>query len=132
MTSSFSAKVLFESLKHPENIKIAVIGLGYVGLPLAVEFAKKYDVLGFDINEKRVDELNSGYDVTKEADLTELLNVIEMRKTSGKGLQFSSNKDDLKNYVIFIITVPTPINRFKSPDLTPLLTASATVARVLK
>jgi UDP-N-acetyl-D-glucosamine/UDP-N-acetyl-D-galactosamine dehydrogenase len=132
MTSSFSAKVLINYTEKPESIKIAVIGLGYVGLPLAIEFAKKYNVLGFDINEKRVEELKRGNDATKEADLTDLLSVIEMGKTGPKGLHFSSDKNDLENYVIFIVTVPTPINRFKSPDLSPLLNASAMIGKVLK
>lgn len=132
MSKVFSTQLLMKNFKNPESIKIAVIGLGYVGLPLAVEFAKKYDVLGFDISKKRVDELKKGEDITKEAHLNDLLTVIKMRKSNSKGLHFSSNKEDLKNYSIFIITVPTPINQFKSPDLGPLLKASAMVGEVLK
>ena len=101
--------------------KIAVIGLGYVGLPLAIEFATKYDVLGFDINKDRVEELSRGEDRTQEADL-ESLKKVSLRQ-DGKGLCFSSNKDDLKNYNVFIVTVPTPIDKFKAPDLTPLIKA---------
>lgn len=112
--------------------KIAVIGLGYVGLPLAIEFAKKYDVLGFDIDEERVDELQQGKDRTKEADLTTLNEVITNKNTSHYGLSFSYNKEDLASYNVFIVTVPTPINEFKAPDLTPLLGASKMLGSVLK
>ena len=106
------------------NTKIAVIGLGYVGLPLAVEFGKKYPVLGFDINKKRVEELDKGYDRTQEVEPEEL-------KTSSN-LTFSTNLDDLKNYNVFIVTVPTPIDNYKKPDLTPLLSASRTIGKILK
>ena len=106
------------------NIKIAVIGLGYVGLPLAVEFGKKYPVLGFDINKKRVEELGNGYDRTQEVEP-------EALKTS-PNLIFSTNLEDLKNYNVFIVTVPTPIDNYKKPDLTPLLSASRTIGRILK
>ena len=110
--------------------KIAVIGLGYVGLPLAIEFATKYDVLGFDINKDRVEELSRGEDRTQEADL-ESLKKVSLRQ-DGKGLGFSSNKDDLKNYNVFIVTVPTPIDKFKAPDLTPLIKASEMLGSILK
>jgi UDP-N-acetyl-D-glucosamine/UDP-N-acetyl-D-galactosamine dehydrogenase len=112
------------SISQPENIKIAIIGLGYVGLPLAVEFGKKYSVLGFDINQTRIDELNSGYDRTQEMTSEELKSL--------KYLSFSTDKEDLKTCNIFIITVPTPIDNYKKPDLTPLLSASKTVGKVLK
>src|SRR5690606_16928092 len=93
------------------NAKIAVIGLGYVGLPLAIEFGKKYDVLGFDINQSRVDELSQGKDRTQEANLEDLTMVIDNKKAKGKtGLSFSADKDDLKRYNTFIVTVPTPID----------------------
>jgi UDP-N-acetyl-D-galactosamine dehydrogenase len=113
-----------------ENTKIAVIGLGYVGLPLAIEFAKKYKVIGFDINTKRVEELSNKIDRTNEADLATLSLVLD---TNGaKGLQFSANVDDLKSCNVFIVTVPTPINQFKAPDLTPLLSASSMLGKILK
>jgi UDP-N-acetyl-D-galactosamine dehydrogenase len=104
--------------------KIAIIGLGYVGLPLAVEFGKKFNVLGFDINERRVDELKKGIDRTLESNKEEI--------ESSKFLNFSTNIEDLRNYNIFIVTVPTPINQFKSPDLKPLLAASELLGKVLK
>ena len=107
-----------------KNTKIAVIGLGYVGLPLAVEFGKKYPVLGFDINKKRVEELGNGYDRTQEVEP-------EALKTSSN-LVFSTNIEDLKNYNVFIVTVPTPIDNYKKPDLTPLLSASRTIGKILK
>jgi UDP-N-acetyl-D-galactosamine dehydrogenase len=104
--------------------KIAIIGLGYVGLPLAVEFGKKFNVLGFDINQSRVDELKKGIDKTLESNKEEI--------ESSKFLNFSTNIEDLRNYNIFIVTVPTPINQFKSPDLKPLLAASELLGKVLK
>jgi UDP-N-acetyl-D-galactosamine dehydrogenase len=113
---------------------IAVIGLGYVGLPLAIEFAKQYDVLGFDINEARVQELSNGQDKTREANIEDLKAVIHHGKQPHitAGLRFSSDKNDLKGYRIFIVTVPTPIDQFKSPDLTFLLGASAMLGSILK
>jgi len=114
-------------MKHKN---IAIIGLGYVGLPLAIEFAKKYNVIGFDINESRVEELKSGNDRTQEADLDGMNYVMSL--SDNKGLVFSSRIDDLINCNIFIVTVPTPINQFKAPDLTPLLKASEMLGRVLK
>src|SRR5690554_4518625 len=89
-----------------ENARIAIIGLGYVGLPLAVEFGKKYDVLGFDINEDRVIELKAGKDRTQEADLKALKAAMSMKKKSKMGLSFSSNVDELKSYNTYIVTVP--------------------------
>jgi UDP-N-acetyl-D-galactosamine dehydrogenase len=112
--------------------KIAIIGLGYVGLPLAIEFGKKYDVLGFDINQVRIDELMNGIDRTKEADLETVMEVTRLKNTSHIGLHFSSNVNDLKEYNVFIVTVPTPIDNFKAPDLKPLLGASAMLGKVLK
>lgn len=109
--------------------KIAIIGLGYVGLPLAIEFAKKYEVTGFDINKERVEELQNGVDRTKEADLIELKNVTTSK---GAGLLFSSVVDDLKKSNVYIVTVPTPIDQFKAPDLTPLLKASQMLGGVIK
>jgi UDP-N-acetyl-D-galactosamine dehydrogenase len=115
------------------QFKIAVIGLGYVGLPLALEFAKKYDVLGFDINKIRVKELDSGLDRTKEADIDELRRVVKMNKeNSDRGLRFSFDSKDLQEYNTFIVTVPTPIDQFKAPDLTPLIKASEMLGSILK
>lgn len=104
--------------------KIAVIGLGYVGLPLAVEFGKKYDVVGFDMNEARIAALQAGHDATLEVSDAEL--------ADAKGLRYSANADDLKAATIFIVTVPTPIDTSKRPDLTPLIRASETVGAALK
>ncbi|WP_257324827.1 Vi polysaccharide biosynthesis UDP-N-acetylglucosamine C-6 dehydrogenase TviB [Pseudoalteromonas rhizosphaerae] len=98
------------------DLKIGIIGLGYVGLPLAVEFGKKYPVLGFDINQKRVGELDSGHDATLEVSDSELLDV--------KNLTFSCNKQDLADCNVYIVTVPTPIDDSNAPDLTPLRKAS--------
>jgi UDP-N-acetyl-D-galactosamine dehydrogenase len=116
-----------------ENFKIAIIGLGYVGLPLAIEFGKKYQVLGFDINRTRIEELSILYDRTNEADLSGLKDAMDLA-ISGKsiGLNFSCEVDELKNYNVFIVTVPTPIDHFKVPDLTPLLKASEMIGSVLK
>ncbi|KAA2239197.1 nucleotide sugar dehydrogenase [Chitinophaga agrisoli] len=120
-----------------ENANIAIIGLGYVGLPLAIEFAKKYNVLGFDINKERVEELSAGKDRTREADIETLKQVICQNGTGKKnghrtGLRFSDDKEVLREYNTFIVTVPTPIDQFKAPDLTPLLKASAMIGAVLK
>lgn len=112
------------------NIKIAIIGLGYVGLPLAIEFGKKYPVIGFDIDNSRVLELKQGIDRTLEADLASMLQAVEGDIKSG--LSFSSNIDDLKICNIFIVTVPTPIDRYKKPDLTPLLNASKMLGKIIK
>ncbi|MGQ4276472.1 Vi polysaccharide biosynthesis UDP-N-acetylglucosamine C-6 dehydrogenase TviB [Pseudidiomarina sp. E22-M8] len=106
------------------NIKIAVIGLGYVGLPLAVEFGKKYPTIGFDINHKRVNELNEGHDHTLEVEPEELKQATQ--------LSYSADASDLEQANIYIVTVPTPINKFKQPDLTPLIKASETIGKTLK
>lgn len=111
-------------------MKIAIIGLGYVGLPLAIEFGKKIPVLGFDINEHRVSELKEGRDSTLEADLEAMK--IACSLSGDAGLTFSTNVEDLKSCNIFIVTVPTPIDQFKKPDLVPLLKASAMIGKVLK
>ena len=116
-----------------ENFKIAIIGLGYVGLPLAIEFGKKYKVLGFDINKDRIEELKSYNDRTNEADIDGLMLAMNLAIESKElGLQFSSNVEDLNSYNVYIVTVPTPIDQFKSPHLTPLLNASEMLGRVLK
>ena len=112
--------------------KIAIIGLGYVGLPLAIEFGKKYGVLGFDIHQARIEELSSGKDRTKEADLQGMMTAMDLWKNkTGKGLHFSSNTIDLKDYNVFIVTVPTPIDVFKAPDLKPLIKASEMIGKAL-
>jgi UDP-N-acetyl-D-galactosamine dehydrogenase len=113
--------------------KIAIIGLGYVGLPLAIEFGKKFKVLGFDINQSRIDELNLLIDRTNEADLVGMKNAMELAKSNaGSGLNFSASIDELKNYNVFIVTVPTPIDQFKAPDLNPLLKASKMLGGIIK
>jgi UDP-N-acetyl-D-galactosamine dehydrogenase len=113
--------------------KIAIIGLGYVGLPLAIEFGKKYKVLGFDINKSRIEELSKGKDRTKEADLEGMQVAMNyFQKGNEKGLNFSNSISDLKSYNIFIVTVPTPIDQFKAPDLTPLIKASEMLGKILK
>lgn len=114
-----------------KDAKIAIIGLGYVGLPLAIEFAKKYKVVGFDINLNRIGELRVGFDNTNEADVLSLQDVTEKQET-GVGLEFSSFIEDIRNCNIYIITVPTPVDHFKSPDLKPLLYASELIGGVLK
>lgn len=112
--------------------KIAVIGLGYVGLPLAIEFSKKYNVIGFDINEKRVNELKRVEDHTLEADLTAMeTSMANKQKTGDIGLSFSSSLDDLRSYNIYIVTVPTPIDNFNNPDLRPLIGASRMLGEVI-
>lgn len=111
---------------------IGVIGLGYVGLPLAIEFGKKYKVVGFDISQERIEELNSGIDRTKEADAESLSQVIGLNKTSEYGVSFSSDYKNLEFCNIYIVTVPTPINQFKTPDLSPLLSATAMLGKILK
>lgn len=116
-----------------DDKKIAIIGLGYVGLPLAIEFGKKYSVLGFDINSHRIEELKEGFDHTLEADLEGMKEATELfKKDPTKGLSFSASEEDLKLYNIFIVTVPTPINQFNMPDLRPLIKASEMLGRVVK
>jgi len=117
-----------------ENARIAIIGLGYVGLPLALEFAKKYDTLGFDINQDRVEELQKGKDRTQEASITDLKKVLALKHEGKKqvGLMLSFDKNDLSRYNTFIVTVPTPIDQFKAPDLRPLLKASEMLGSILK
>ncbi len=114
------------------NTKIAVIGLGYVGLPLARLFATKYSVVGFDINQSRVDELNLGNDSTLEVEKTLLESVLVKEPISSSGLFCTTNLDDIKNCNYFIITVPTPVDKNNRPDLTPLYKSSETVGKVLK
>lgn len=111
-------------MKKLENSKIAVIGLGYVGLPLAVAFSKKFSVLGFDINSDRVRELTNGKDSTLE--------ISDLELNAATNLTYSSNQKDLKSCNIFIVTVPTPIDKYKRPDLKPLLKASTMLGEIIK
>ncbi|OUR93416.1 UDP-N-acetyl-D-galactosamine dehydrogenase [Flavobacteriales bacterium 34_180_T64] len=111
---------------------IAVIGLGYVGLPLAVEFAKKYRVIGFDINQKRIDELNAGVDRTLEVEDINLKAVLINDLSEEKGLFASSTASDMADASIYIITVPTPTDELNKPIFTPLIKSSETVGRILK
>lgn len=106
------------------NVKIAVIGLGYVGLPLAIEFGKKYVTIGFDINQRRVNELLNGYDHTLEIESEEL--------AQSTYLTFSSDEKVLEQANVYIVTVPTPINDYKQPDLIPLIKASEIIGKSLK
>lgn len=107
-----------------KDIKLAIIGLGYVGLPLAVEFGKRRAVVGFDINQSRIAALQAGHDSTLEVDNEEL--------KQAEHLRFSHDLDTLVGCNVFIVTVPTPIDQYKQPDLTPLIKASETIGKVLK
>ncbi len=107
----------------PEEIRIAVIGLGYVGLPLALAFSEKYSVVGYDTNDKRINDLNKGYDGTLQ---------VESSALAASNITLTNNPLSLQSCNIFIITVPTPVNDFKEPDLTPLKEATACVANYLK
>ncbi|MCH8535183.1 MAG: nucleotide sugar dehydrogenase [Flavobacteriaceae bacterium] len=111
--------------------KIAVIGLGYVGLPLAVAFAEKYKVIGFDINSERVKELQGGHDHTLEVEDNELQKALNIN-TDGYGLKITDQVDDLGEYNFFVVTVPTPTDKNRQPVLTPLIKASETIGKVLK
>ncbi len=106
------------------ELRIAIIGLGYVGLPLAVEFGKKVPVVGFDIYQKRISELKSGRDHTLEVSPEELKQAVQ--------LSYTTNLEDLKDCNFFIVTVPTPIDAYKQPDLTPLVKASTIIGKILK
>ena len=108
----------------PDQVRIAIVGLGYVGLPLAVEFGKRYDTIGFDINAARVEELRSGHDSTLEVE-PELL-------AEATRLRFTAQLDEIRGCNVFIVTVPTPIDAAKRPDLTPLVKASESLGKVLK
>src|ERR1700716_1539261 len=103
-------------MKISKNTNISIIGLGYVGLPLAVEFGKKYPTLGFDISERRISELQSGIDITLELDADEL--------KAATRLTCSTKIEDLRQATVYIVTVPTPIDEYKRPDLSPLRRAS--------
>src|SRR5262245_48919773 len=106
------------------GLKIGVIGLGYVGLPLAVAFGKRYRTTGFDVRSARIDELKRGRDSTLEISREEL--------AAARQLTFTTQIEDLRPVNVYIVTVPTPIDQYKRPDLTPLEKASATVGQVLK
>src|SRR5690554_3219426 len=114
------------------NVKIAVIGLGYVGLPLARLFATKYNTVGFDINEGRVNELKKGVDSTLEVDDKDLQQVLKSELNDEIGLFVTTSVEDIKDCNCFIVTVPTPIDQNKNPDLTPLKKASETVGSIIK
>ena len=116
-----------------DQIKISIIGLGYVGLPLAIEFSKKYPVIGYDINKNRVSELQNGFDKTKEADIEEL-KILHSSRDLKKGffLDFTNDISKISDSNVYIVTVPTPINQFKSPDLQPLLSATSMIGKLPK
>lgn len=109
-----------------KDYKICIVGLGYVGLPLAHAFSSKYQVVGFDINTKRIEELNNGFDRTEELSETQVKEAIK------NGMKFSLDINDIKDCNVFIVTVPTPIDKNNRPDLTPLIKSSQTVGKVLK
>ena len=116
------------------NYKLAIIGLGYVGLPLAHAFASKYEVVGFDIHQTRIDELNQAHDRTLELSSDQLKEVLPAFNSTLKTqhLKLTTNIEDIRDCNIYIVTVPTPIDKNKRPDLTPLIKASETVGKVLK
>ena len=120
--------------QHTTNNKIAILGLGYVGLPLARLFATKYPVVGFDINEQRISELNNGIDLTLEVDEDLLKSVLKTHNATGSTnyLHCSNKLEDIADCNYYIVTVPTPVDKHNKPDLTPLYKASETVAKVLK
>lgn len=122
------------SQNHPitPSPRLAIIGLGYVGLPLARLFATKFSVVGFDINQQRISELNQGIDVTLEVEEDLLKSVLVSQSTSEKGLYCSNKLEDISDCNYFIVTVPTPVDKHNKPDLTPLYKASETVGKVLK
>ena len=121
---STSKNSLTESnMKKPENITIGIIGLGYVGLPLAVAFGRKYPTIGYDINLFRIDELKQGKDSSLETTSAEL--------AAAKQLDFTSVPADLASCNVYIVTVPTPIDVYKRPNLNPLIGASETIGKTL-
>ncbi|MEI6695788.1 MAG: nucleotide sugar dehydrogenase [Bacteroidota bacterium] len=114
-----------------ESHKICMIGLGYVGLPLAVEFAKHFPVIGFDIRQSRIDDLNLGHDGTMEVDDKNLQSTLTMKSPTDKGLFLTSKIEDIRSCTIYIVTVPTPVDKNNRPDLTPLIKASETIGKVI-
>lgn len=119
-------------MEATKQYHLTVIGLGYVGLPLAVEFSKKYPVVGFDINKERIAELRSGNDHTLEINTDQLTSVLKKKCDNTTGLWVSDQLEDIKTTNVFIITVPTPVDKYNRPDLTPLVKASETVGKALK
>jgi UDP-N-acetyl-D-galactosamine dehydrogenase len=119
-------------MEETKQYHLTVIGLGYVGLPLAVEFAKKYPVVGFDINKERIAELRSGNDHTLEIASDHLTSVLKKKLDNSIGLWVSDQLEDIKITNVFIVTVPTPVDKYNRPDLTPLVKASETVGKALK
>ncbi len=115
-----------------DNLKIAIIGLGYVGLPLAVAFAEKYKVIGFDINQHRVEELNLGHDETLEISDTELNSVLDIDNSKKIGLHITAQKNSISDCNVYIVTVPTPTDKHNRPVLTPMIKASETIGNVLR
>jgi UDP-N-acetyl-D-glucosamine/UDP-N-acetyl-D-galactosamine dehydrogenase len=115
-----------------KSYKISMIGLGYVGLPLAVEFAKHYPVIGFDINQFRIDSLYKGHDDTLEVEDENLQSVLSAEVPSGNGLYLTSNLEEIRSCNVFIVTVPTPVDKNNRPDLTPLVKASESIGKVIK
>lgn len=118
-----------------KEARICVVGLGYVGLPLALEFAKKYPCVGYDISNKRVEELRSGHDHTLEVDEAELRSLCvsgKLSKNSPAGLYLTDRLEEVDECTVYIVTVPTPIDDFKTPDLRPLMSASTALGKVLK
>jgi len=121
-----------KNIKLKTNTKIAIIGLGYVGLPLARLFATKYSVIGFDINQSRIDELKKGIDKTLEIDSESMQKVLVDTSTTENGLYCTSSLSEIQDCNYFIVTVPTPVDKNNRPDLTPLYKSSETVGKVLK
>lgn len=115
-----------------KSYKISMIGLGYVGLPLAVEFAKHYPVIGFDINQHRIDSINKGHDDTLEVDDDNLQSVLSTSVPTEKGLYLTSKLDEISSCNVYIVTVPTPVDKNNRPDLTPLVKASESIGKVIK
>ena len=115
-----------------KSYKISMIGLGYVGLPLAVEFAKHYPVIGFDINQERINGINLGHDSTLEVEDDNLQSVLTNSIPSGKGLYLTSKLDEIRDCNVYIVTVPTPVDKNNRPDLTPLVKASESIGKVIK
>lgn len=126
-----SPEAILQHFTPPSNIQIAIIGLGYVGLPLAYEFAKKYPVVGFDINQNRLNELRTGLDNTLEVS-EESLQSVNKDQLDGVGLYYTDKLTEIEACNVYIVTVPTPIDKFNRPDLTALYKASESVGKVLK
>jgi UDP-N-acetyl-D-galactosamine dehydrogenase len=115
-----------------DKVRIAVVGLGYVGLPLAVEFAKYYKVFGFDLNEQRVSQLSKGFDHTNEIEAETFKEVLTLDCSSLQGLYITNSLIQIENCNVYIITVPTPVDKHNRPDLNPLLVVSRMISKLLK